>query len=97
MADKKRNNFQDNFDISNSNNFNNSNSELDQNILYIQNLQEINKNLRSQLDHIFKLIKMKLKFDCNERLDSILDELEILKTSLSFAMQKQSNIVSNQF
>lgn len=64
---------------------------------YISNLQRINSNLRNQLDYMFKLLKIKIKMEENSsisRLENILNELEILKTSLSFSMQKQANIVS---
>ena len=61
---------------------------------YLRNLQEINKNLRSQLDYMYKLIRMKLKLDSSERLKKIVRELESLKMSLDFTMQKHENIVS---
>ena len=65
------------------------------NEVYVRNLQEINKNLRSQLDYMYKLIKIKLKLDKNERLEIILSELESLKMSLDITMHKHENIVSN--
>jgi hypothetical protein len=61
---------------------------------YISNLIEINKNLRDQIEVLHKLLKMKLKMECNTRLESYIDEMEILKTSLSFSLQKQSNVFS---
>jgi uncharacterized membrane protein len=61
---------------------------------YIENIQEINKNLREHLEMVYKLLRTKLKIESNSRLENILNEMEILKTSLSFSMQKQSNIVS---
>jgi len=64
---------------------------------YIENLIQINKNLRDQLDYTYKLLRTKLKIDENSRLENILNELEILKTSLSFSMQKQSYIISKMF
>ena len=88
---------------------------------YIENLIEINSNLRNQLEQMYKLIRTKIKieynsnfidnnsisnsafnktqnfnnnyYECN-RLENILNELEILKTSLSFSLQKQSSITS---
>ena len=61
---------------------------------YTKNLLEINVNLRSQLENLYKLLKIKLKFENCERLDKLLDELEILKSGLSLSMQKQTVIVS---
>ncbi len=74
----------------NANKFPNENPEE----IYENNLQVINKNLRDQLEYLYKLLKIKLKIEGNQRLENILDELEILKTSLSFSMQKQANIFS---
>ncbi len=81
----------------NHSNYSNNSNGYDENTyhMYIQNLVEINKNLRSQLENLYKLLKVKLKFEQSERLEKLLDELEIMKTSLSFSMQKQTNIVSN--
>ncbi len=64
---------------------------------YIENILHINCNLRNQLEQMYKLIRTKLKMEINSensRLENILNELEILKTSLSFNLEKQSNIVS---
>jgi hypothetical protein len=64
---------------------------------YIENILDINCNLRNQLELMYKLIRTKLKLEINSensRLENILNELEILKTSLSFNLQNQSNIVS---
>jgi hypothetical protein len=66
---------------------------------YIDNLQEINKNLRDQLELLYKLIKIKIKVELanmnqSYKLENIINELEILKTSLSFSMQNQNGIVS---
>ena len=64
---------------------------------YVDNIIEINKNLRNQLELLYKLLRTKLKLDNlneNTKLENIINELEILKTSFSFNMQKQSNIIS---
>jgi len=64
---------------------------------YIENLITINSNLRNQLELLYKLLRSKIKIEyfCeNSRLENILSELEIIKTSLSFNMQKQSSLVS---
>lgn len=61
---------------------------------YVINLQQINQNLRDQLELLYKLLRTKLKMEGNSRLENILNELEILKASLSFSMQKQAGIVS---
>lgn len=64
---------------------------------YVESLIEINKNLRSQLELLYKLLRTKLKFEENRKIEKFLDELEILKTTMSFNIQKNSNIVSKYF
>ena len=63
---------------------------------YVENLMNINKNLRDQLELLYKLIKTKIKVDCvsHNKLENIISQLEILKTSLSFNMQNQTTIIS---
>jgi hypothetical protein len=66
---------------------------------YIVTILEINSNLRNQLELMYKLLRTKLKMEGlseNSRLENILNELEILKTSLSFNLQKQSSLVSKK-
>jgi len=63
---------------------------------YIENLLSINKNLRDQLEITYKLLKHKTKDEKSEkmnRLDNFLNEIEILKTSLTFSLQKHSEII----
>ena len=62
---------------------------------YIDTLIAINKNLRDQLEITYKLLKLKIKTEPSEkinRLDILINELEILKTSLTFSLQKQAEI-----
>jgi hypothetical protein len=59
---------------------------------YVTNLISINKNLRDQIEKLHKVLKMKLKIENNTRLDSYLNELEILRSSLSFTLQKHNNL-----
>jgi hypothetical protein len=66
---------------------------------YIENLLSINKNLRGQIEFLHKLLKMKLKTEMisdGTRLEKILNELEIIRSSLTFSLQKQTEIVSNK-
>lgn len=63
---------------------------------YAENLIFINKNLRDQLEISYKLLKLKCREEENERmfrLDNLINELEILKTSLTFSLQKQTEII----
>lgn len=66
---------------------------------YIESILEINKNLRNQIENLYRLLRIKIKMELeeNSRLENILNELEILKTSFSFNIQKNSNIVSKIF
>ena len=64
---------------------------------YIESLILINSSLRNQLEILYKLLRTKIKieyFEENSRLENLISELEIIKSSLSFNMQKQSGIVS---
>jgi hypothetical protein len=63
---------------------------------YTSNLLKINKNLRDQLENCFKLLKLKTKENNNiafNKLENLINELEILKTSLTFSLQKQTEII----
>ncbi len=61
-----------------------------------ENLIYINKNLRDQLEITFRLLKLRIKEGKNEtfnKLDNLLNEMEILKTSLTFSLQKHTEIL----
>lgn len=63
---------------------------------YVENLISINKNLRDQLEITYKLLKLKINEEKSEkmnRLDNFLNEMEILKTSLTFTLQKHTEII----
>ena len=63
---------------------------------YIENLISINKNLRDQLEMTYKLLKLKTKEEKSEkmnRLENLVNEMEILKTSLTFSLQKHTEII----
>ncbi len=64
---------------------------------YVESIIEMNQNLRSQLEILYKLLRTKLKIEDNTKLENILNELEILKSSLSFSMLNHSNLVSILF
>jgi hypothetical protein len=64
---------------------------------YVQSIIEMNQNLRSQLELLYKLLRTKLKMEDNTKLENILNEFEILKSSLSFSMLNHSNLVSIRF
>jgi hypothetical protein len=62
---------------------------------YIDCLVTINKNLRDQVETLYKLLKMKIKTEGNNtRLNTYIEEMEILKSSLSLNLEKSSLIVS---
>jgi len=63
---------------------------------YIEVLISINKNLRDQLEITYKLLKLKVREENSSamsRLDNLLNEMEILKTSLTFSLQKHTEII----
>jgi hypothetical protein len=63
---------------------------------YIDNLISINKNLRDQIETLHKLLKMKLRTEYRDsKLVLYIEEMEILKTSLSLNLEKYTKTISN--
>jgi len=69
---------------------------------YINTLISINKNLRKELDSTYKLLKMKLRCDNGtkndpniEKLKNIIEELEGVKVTMIFNIQKVNDFMSN--